>query len=286
MAAPSSSTDLPNHPAKYSAPILPVLGQEFDRWYGSGFTFNPVRVLDPFGGVGGIHYIKKHSLWHEKILSIGSELEFGWAIQGLIDRDPNGPMVQADALSLPFPDRSIHAVITSPCYGNRMADHHEAKDACSECHGSGLGEPIMAEMRTFGGEHAKTVVTEWEACKKCKGKGLSVRNTYTHQYGEKLRPESAAVMQWGTAYRNFHFDAWKEVGRVLRPGGLFLLNCSDHIRKGEVQEVTQWHIDCIKELDFKVQHIVPVETKRQKQGANGDKRVDTESVAVFLKEAA
>jgi tRNA G10 N-methylase Trm11 len=38
-------------------------------------------------------------------------------------------MIQGNALDLPLADNSIDAIVTSPTYGNRMADHHVAKDA-------------------------------------------------------------------------------------------------------------------------------------------------------------
>jgi SAM-dependent methyltransferase len=37
--------------------------------------------------------------------------------------------VVGDALSLPLEDASVDAICTSPTYGNRHADHHEAYDA-------------------------------------------------------------------------------------------------------------------------------------------------------------
>lgn len=45
--------------------------------------------------------------------------------------------------------------------------------------------------------------------------------------------------------------AWAEAYRVLRPGGLLILNLKDHIRRGEVQRVTFWHISAAQELGFR-----------------------------------
>ena len=38
-----------------------------------------------------------------------------------------------------------------------------------------------------------------------------------------------------------HVAVWTECRRVLKPGGIFVLNVKDHIRKGVLQEVTKWH---------------------------------------------
>lgn len=89
------------HPARYSREVLPVLA----RWIPPG-----VRVLDPFAGTG-----ERARLLDVDWVRI--ELEPEWA-----------DMVVGNALSLPFADDTFGAVCTSPVYGNRMSDHHEAKD--------------------------------------------------------------------------------------------------------------------------------------------------------------
>jgi tRNA G10 N-methylase Trm11 len=72
------------------------------------------RVLDPFAGTGRIHELEN---W-----TVGVEIEPEWATM----RD--GTIV-ANALNLPFRDASFDAVVTSPTYGNRLADHHDARDS-------------------------------------------------------------------------------------------------------------------------------------------------------------
>lgn len=72
-------------------------------------------VLDPFAGIGGIHYLDQFGF-----PTVGVEIEPEWC---------NHPRtVQGDATFLPFADEVFPIVITSPCFGNRMADHHEASD--------------------------------------------------------------------------------------------------------------------------------------------------------------
>jgi len=268
----------PDHPAKYSKEIIPVLSNQVDDHVASHAMRSPYRILDPFAGVGGIHRLldyggvtsTRHTHPNTAFVVIGNELEHNWAIQG------EGPMVQGDALCLAFPEERIDAVVTSPCYGNRMADHHEAKDPCSECDGKGRWP---TERKLFNGQTLK----EEAVCKKCKGNGLSARNTYRHKYGEPLRSESAAIMQWGLEYRNFHYEAWQEVWRVLDWGGLFICNVSNHIRKGEEINVVGWHHETILGIGFGSEDFIRVPTKRNGQGDNGKVRVDHEAVLVYSK---
>jgi tRNA G10 N-methylase Trm11 len=145
-----------------------------------------------------------------------------------------------DATALPFADATFDGVFTSPCYGNRMADHHNAKDT-------------------------------------------SKRNTYRHQLGRPLSDGSAAGLQWGDEYRSLHERAWVEVHRVLSPGGAFLMNCKNHIRKGVEQRVVEWHRDAILALGFSPLFVEAIKCPGQRQGQNGNLRVDSEFVLGFVK---
>ena len=70
-------------------------------------------VLDPFAGTGLIHQV------HDR--AIGVEIEPEWAAM-------HPRTVVGDATCLPFDSQVFDAIATSPCYGNRMADHHDARD--------------------------------------------------------------------------------------------------------------------------------------------------------------
>ena len=113
-------------------------------------------------------------------------------------------------------------------------------------------------------------------------KDNSKRNTYQHSLGRKPSRNSSATLQWGEKYKQFHKKAWAEVYRVLSNEGKFVLNISDHIRAGKVQQVTEWHIyECLKR-GFVLVDWIKVETPRNKFGANRQ-RVDYESILVFKK---
>ena len=224
------------HPATYSAPVLDVFEQHIPQ---------NARVLDPFAGTGKIHSLGRRS--------VGVELEPEWA-------QMSGRTIVGTALCLPFRDETFDVIATSPCYGNRMADHHEAKDKCKKCDGAGAG------------------------CKACKDTGLSMRKTYRHQLQRPLSTGSAAGLQWGVEYRTFHISAWNEAHRVLRDGGIFLLNVSNHIRKDEEIPVTKWHIEVLRDLlGLHLIAVFPVKTRRMRVGANSDKRVEFETVCKFWK---
>ncbi len=232
----------PRHPAKYSDVILDVIT-----------PYLPHRgvILDPFAGVGRIHEVTSRA--------VGLELEYEWAAQG------KGATVVGNALHLPFPDASISAICTSPCYGNRMADSHNAKDPCSECRG----------------RSPERIAT----CPKCKGTGLSLRRTYTHLLGRTLHPDNAGSLQWGPKYQSFHRAAWAESVRVLASSGIFILNTSDHIRKAQLARVSIWHYKTLRQLGIAMTFYKQVKTPRDKGHANGTIRVNYESVAIFRKPA-
>lgn len=238
------------HPAKFSDPILAVIQEQIDE-----LVSVDGKLIDPFAGTGRVHEL-------QRIQTIGVELEKPWA-----DQHPN--TIVGDATALPFPDESFDACATSCCYGNRMADSHNAKERCSRCSGGVIYGP--------GG---------FDLCTACDGKGVRAykRITYTHLLGRKLHPNNSGAMYfWSKAYKDLHQKAWAESTRVLKPGGVFILNTSNFIRKGEVQYVTLWHTEVLKALGLELVRHVPVKTARMGFGANRDARVDHETVTVLRK---
>lgn len=209
-------------PAGYSAELYP---------YFRAFLGQPRRLLDPMAGAGGVFrlhpYIPTTSI-------VGIELQPNFAALH--------PCTQVgNVLHLAYPDWFFDAVLVSPPYGNRMADHHDAKDT-------------------------------------------SRRIGYRFANGEPLHEDNSGQMQWGEKYRQFHIMAWREVYRVLEPGGRFVLNVGNHIRKGVEIDVSGWHRDMVKTLGFEHLVSVPVKTKKMKYGANHTLRVDHEWIHVFNKE--
>lgn len=68
----------------------------------------------------------------------------------------------------------------------------------------------------------------------------SHRFTYRIGLGRDLNERNGGGMQWGPAYRELHAAAIAEMVRVVKPGGLILVDIKDHSRGGVRQEVTKW----------------------------------------------
>lgn len=252
--AESSALSAAPHPARFSDEVLEVLRDLVPP--GS-------LVLDPFAGTGRIHEIAG-----DDVLTIGVEIEPEWACW-------HERTVVADALHLPeWWTGLFDVVVTSPVYGNRMSDHQEPAERCSRCLGTGTWPPEPSMLYTQ------------EPCEKCEGKGFReyTRISYRHKLGRPLHPNNAGQLQWGSRYRNFHAAAWAEVDRVLAPGGRFVLNVSDHVRGGQVQLVTAWHVDTVEGLGLRKLKEIEVPTRRMRFGQNHEARVKHESVVVFEKE--
>lgn len=207
------------HPAKYTDSLLPVFASMITpSTYG----------LDPFGGTGKIFLLCKLV---PEISVECIEIEPEWA-------NYDTRIKVGNALALPFEDGTFDWVCTSPTYGNRMADHHNARDN-------------------------------------------SHRNTYRHALGRTLHPDNSGAMQWGEQYRAFHLRAWGEVRRVLKSGGVFILNCKDHIRQKKVVRVCDWHKQALIDLGFQIVDEKPIECPGNRFGQNGDCRVNSEMVFKF-----
>lgn len=236
------------HPAKFSDAILSEIDVILDDLVRSGALVQGASILDPFAGIGKVHGLRRIGFE-----TIGVEIEPEWA-----EQHP-GTLV-GDATALEFEDGFFDAVVTSPCYGNRMADSHEARDLCKAC----KDRPVH-EVRD---------------CSMCGGLGLSKRNTYRHALGRPLSDGSAGGLQWGASYRNLHERAWREGVRVVRPGGFLIVNISNHIRDGEEQRVVEWHLNTLLLIGCFLHEVRRVATPRLGFGANGDARVDGESIIV------
>lgn len=211
------------HPAKFSANVITAIKAVLDERAFKGY------ILDPFAGVGGA--LELASLQPMRII-IGVELEPEWAACS--------PYIyQGDARHLPFIDDTFDAIITSPPYGNRMAD-------------------------SYGGD----------------AKG-SRRHTYRVALGRPLTSGSAAGLQWGTAYQETMAAALADMDRVLRPGGLVVLNLSNHIRKGKLIPVCDWYLRECGKLGWLLVDEVPVATPRNRMGANAELRASSEWLFVM-----
>lgn len=110
------------------------------------------------------------------------------------------------------------------------------------------------------------------------------RMTYAGELGRELHPDNGGALQWGDKYRDLHFRAWQEARRVLRPDGSFVLNIKNHIRRGDLAPVTEWHIECLEGLGFRLVRHERIPVPSHTFGANSELRVPYESVILFALE--
>lgn len=287
---------IPSHPARWTPAILDRVAALVAPLVTSGPDLfgDVVRVLDPCAGVGGIHSLTERLAEVGPVETVGVDIQPEWAAA-----DRRTLVGDSTALPLSWAGR-FAAVATSVTYPNRMTDHHEAKDPCKPCAGTGCaaGEacadaPASVDLARGAAACAHLNLR----CPKCKGSGLSRRNTYRHrldEVGAKVAPGSAVVLGWKSAtqrrrYQRLHAAILEEAARVLVPYGRLLLNVSNHIEDDVEQRVVEWYLEHLLNPDrptragtgeltrtWALDAIIPIATPRNRNGANGDLRAEHE----------
>lgn len=232
------------HPATYSKPILAL----FEKIIDDRLAITPadlrIKVLDPFAGTGKIH-----TLGRPDVSTTGVEIQEQYVHPDMfgISWVPNPATVHGDATALPsIWTGMFDLVMTSPTYGNRFSDRHHAKDSSKR-------RSYTHDLRRMTGDET-----------------LELHPTNTGRYAFHTRQ-----------YRELHEKAWREVWRVLKPGGWFVLNVSDVIKNNEVVEVAQWHHDLATDIGFDTLQSIPVETRRLRYGRNASARAAYEMIYVL-----
>lgn len=228
------------HPAPYSMQLFPVMARMI-RLIGA------TNILDPMAGTGRIF-----RLWDwldpasVRISALELEPEFA---------EQHNRVRLGDATAMPYADGSFDCIVTSPAYGNRMADGPMPSDTKP-----GLDKVVQRKRRL----------------------------KYAAAVGRKLHPNNGGGMQWGQKYRDLHMKVLAECARVLgepsdeRPQLGFVLNMKNHIRDGKEVDVIGWWVEALGAYDFELVRREDVPVRSMRWGANSELRVETEAVMLFL----
>ena len=202
-----------SHPARYSAAILERFEQVINQV--CNVAAPTVKVLDPFAGTGRIHELPFDTT--------GVEIEPEWG------KVVHGRVVVADARSMPFADGEFDVVATSPTYGNRLADKHNASDPeRRRSYTHDLGRPLT-EGNTgglqWGHEYQEAHVAIWTEVRRVMKSGAwLLLNIKDHIRNGEQQP----VSHWHTA-------ALVELGFTFWPGYSAGV-ATQHLRQGSNTE--------------------------------------------------
>lgn len=147
------------HPAKYSAPIMEAIHRTLGAYVPTGTTAGEPWVLDPFAGTGRIHALQSIGY-----ATTGVELEPEWA-----GMHPDTIVGDSTRLLEALGERiQFDAVVTSPCYGNRMADTYDGRDGSTRHTyridlGRELSEGSAAGLQ-WGEEYRALHTAVWSQC--------------------------------------------------------------------------------------------------------------------------
>jgi len=106
---------------------------------------------------------------------------------------------------------------------------------------------------------------------------------YAEYLKRPLSNENTGSMQWGEKYKNKHIECYFEFLRVLKHGGLLVINVSNHIRGKEEVDVVGWHKDTLKCMSLKEIDDLTFATPRMRRGENNKARVKYEHLLIMAK---
>lgn len=213
------------HCAKFSTELFTTIHE---------FIGSRPRIYDPMAGTGE----RLRQMYPNAILH-GSEIEPEYAAVSdwIVARDL----------------RDYHgrhkAIVTSPPYGNRMADQY-------------LGTPAERALRAETGKKPR-------------------RNSYAIDLGRPVTEGSPAGLQWGERYRETMSDIWRHIiTKNMEIDGVLVVNVASHFRDGQYQPVAEWTADVITEiLVCAKMRFIP--TPGLRDGQNSESRVGGEMVYLF-----
>lgn len=161
----------PAHPARYNKAFLPVFARMIrDKKF----------IFDPLAGTGERLLELKEKYLPDTVF-IGTEIEKEWA-----DITPS-IVINMDVFKyLRFTSLRFDGILTSPVFGNRMSDHHNAKDASKRnTYTHRLGRPLSennsGKLHWGKDEYAQFHVYLWKECVRVlKQNGIFILNIKNH----------------------------------------------------------------------------------------------------------
>jgi len=214
------------HPAKYSKELLPILAK-----YAYG------NVLDIMGGTGKAGLLKALNPDITRVTI--NELEPEWAEQAFENNVDD--VIIGDAKNLRL---TVDCIVTSPPYGNRMADNFHA-----------------------GANGGKSTT--------------SMKNRYAGDLGRNPSEGSTCCLHFGHGYEEVITDIYESVFNNCK-FNRFVLNVSNFIRNYQEVEVCDFYEKLFYSNGFVLVAKEWVKTRRHKgNGANTKLRVPHEMVMVF-----
>lgn len=284
------------HPAPYSPEVLDVLSAlitdiaagRVNRHPKLGaLPIEPIRhVHDPFAGEGARLGALCDALG---VTFSGTELEAPFIID---PRVKHGNSTKRGT----YPRRR-HVIVTSPVYPNGVADHFEARDTCRVCKGTGR-KPVVGGMVQVDATHLvpQRYVTadEW-VCGPCHGTGRRSHRRRTYRAARAAITGSDAPLhadnqgRWGYRGTPLHAPAramyWNIARKVVAcwNADVAFVNVSDFTVQGTIEPVTALWCQVLIEHGYTLARVVPVRTRRWRDGANRDERVEAEQIIVAVR---
>lgn len=224
------------HPAPFSDALLEPMIQMLKSWRRLGHD----PIYDPMAGSG------------ERLGFIATALGVGFCGCEIEPEFIARPEISAQDCTLYEGRHRI--ILTSPAYGNRMADQY-------------LGTPAEKATRAATGKRPR-------------------RRGYAVSLGRKVSAGSGAGLRWGDGYRSLHgrIMQWV-VWTNLDDGGVFLLNVGSHYRGRLYQPVGEWYLELMLGLSLHLVDYRFVETPGFRDGDNRELRVGGEHLYLFQKVA-
>lgn len=223
------------HPAKFTDSILEIIGDVLRGRHEE--LGREIEVLDPFAGTGKIHLLNEPG----KIRTHGIEIEPEWA-------EMHPRTLVGDATNLPFRAEVFDVIATSPTYGNRMSDHHDAKD-----------DSVRVTYR-----HKL-------------GRPLHENNSGRMPWGENYR--DLHHFAWVEATRVLSRDGMF----ILNAKNFYRTRTVKKKRVRQTVDVVGWHHDHITSLGFSTIADIAVPVRGMGFGQNGKQRISHERVIVMRK---